>query len=73
MQLFEQGRRSDAIVRLREAIRLDAGYAEAYKALGRAYLREGDSETGKRYLRRYLELRPNASDKIFVQGMLGDK
>jgi serine/threonine-protein kinase len=73
MALFDQGRPRDAIPKLQEAVHMDAGYADAYKALGRAFSRTGESDNAKKAYRRYLELRPNASDKVFIQSIIGDK
>ena len=73
MALFDQGRPRDAIPKLQEAVHMDAGYADAFKALGRAYSRIGESDAAKKAYRRYLELRPNAGDKVFIQSIIGDK
>src|SRR5262249_47786050 len=50
-EAFDQGRSQDAIPKFLEAVRLDPGYAEAYRALGKAYQRVAQPETGKTYYR----------------------
>src|SRR5262249_40015408 len=66
MALFDQGNPRGAIVKFQEAVAADHNYAEAYKALGRAYSRTGESDASKKAYRRYLEIRPNASDRVFI-------
>jgi tetratricopeptide (TPR) repeat protein len=73
LALFDQGNPRGAIGKLQEAVRLDGGNADAYKALGRAYNRIGESDAAKKSYRRYLELRPDAKDRVFIQSIIGDR
>jgi tetratricopeptide (TPR) repeat protein len=55
------------------AIDLDATRAEAYRGLGLSLIKSGQPSEGQGALRRYLELKPDASDVRLIRMMLSQK
>jgi hypothetical protein len=45
---------------------------EAHRALGLIFQRRGDTEAARRHLERYLEEKPEASDRLMIQSYLAD-
>ena len=76
--LVEEGTRillrapPQAIGVLLRAIRLAPKYAEAHKQLGIAYNAIGNDAAAARHFRRYLGLRPSASDADEVKRLLDE-
>ena len=68
-QMFERAR-----VYLQKAVELDSTHAEAAKGLGFAYLQgeTRDVEAARRYLERYLVLKPNASDATEIRAIIAE-
>jgi Flp pilus assembly protein TadD len=62
--LFEQGKHREALAKFQECVHLDSRYAEAYKKLGQVWMRLGDTDTGRKYYAKYLELRPDQEQFI---------
>lgn len=52
------------------AVQLDPGLAEGYRGLGLSLLKTGHSAEGQNALRRYLQLKPNASDAKLIAMMI---
>lgn len=52
------------------AIGLDAELADAYRGLGLSLIKTGQASEGQNALRRYLELKPNASDAKLITMMI---
>ena len=61
---------TDAAAHYRRAIELDAGSVEAHRGLGLVLLKSGDRAAARTELSRYLELRPDAPDRAYVQQYL---
>ncbi len=61
-----------ALAHLRKAVALDAGCAEAQRALGRLLARQGDRVGARAALRAYLKARPGAEDRAFVEDDLAE-
>ena len=59
-----------AIAAYEEAIRLDPGYADPYRAIGILRYESGDKEKARAAFRRYLELKPEAPDAQQVRDYL---
>lgn len=55
------------------AIELDPGMAEAYRGLGLSLFKTGQRTEGQQALRKYLELKPNASDANMIWMMVPKK
>ncbi len=74
---FEEGRRlflagdlRGAIASFERAARARPSDPRIQKELGRAYLRFGNRNAGRRAYRRYLELAPNAPDRAVIERMI---
>jgi serine/threonine-protein kinase len=74
---FDEGRRlflandvHGAIRSFEEAARLMPNDPEVQKQLGRAYMRGGDVPRSVAAYRRYLALRPDASDRAIIEGII---
>ena len=52
------------------AIEMDAGLFDAYRGLGLSRLKTGQRDEGFAALRKYVELKPNASDANMIRAML---
>lgn len=53
-----------------KAISMDAGLASAYRGLGLSLLKTGQTSEGQAALRRYLLLKPDASDAKLIRMMI---
>jgi len=60
-QLVQDGESKPAIAKLKQAVRLDPKLAEAYRVLGKLYMRSNHA-VGVKYYRRYLKLAPKGPD-----------
>lgn len=56
----------------RQSVALDPGLAESWKGLGLVLLRQGKAMEGRRMLRRYLDLAPEASDRAMIAAMAAE-
>lgn len=56
-----------AIAQYREAVTLDASFAEAWRPLGLLLLKRGEREPARDAFRRYLALAPEAKDRAYVE------
>jgi predicted Zn-dependent protease len=56
----------------RQSVTLDPGLAESWKGLGLVLLRQGKAMEGRRMLRRYLDLAPEASDRAMIAAMAAE-
>lgn len=54
----------------REAIALDPAHAESFRGLGYALMRGQDADEGRKALRRYLELAPQALDAAIINTLI---
>ncbi|ODP37009.1 M48 family metallopeptidase [Sphingomonas turrisvirgatae] len=52
------------------AVQLDPTLADAYRGLGLSLIKTGRPSDGQAALRKYLELKPDAADRAFIQMML---
>lgn len=57
----------------KQAVAQDSALAESWRGLGIALMRSGSKEEGKKALKQYLALRPNAEDHGIVAMMAGGK
>ena len=69
-EIERQSGGTDAAAHYRRAIELDAGSVEAHRGLGLVLLKSGDRAAARTELSRYLELRPDAPDRAYVQQYL---
>lgn len=56
----------------RQSVAVDPGLAESWKGLGLVLLRQGKAMEGRRMLRRYLDLAPEASDRAMIAAMAAE-
>ena len=68
----EDNDEESAIEWYRTAIESEDAPPEAYRALGLIFQRRGDKEAARRHLERYLEAKPEASDRLMIQSYLVD-
>jgi hypothetical protein len=68
--LFKGGSVEAALQKYLEADRLNGSDARTQRQLGRCYNRLGQRDLAQPYLKRYLELSPDASDAAFIRAML---
>jgi tetratricopeptide (TPR) repeat protein len=68
--LFKGGSIEPALEKYLEVARLSASDARAQRQIGKCYNRLGQRDRAAPYLKRYLELSPNASDAAFIRAML---
>jgi predicted Zn-dependent protease len=68
----EDNDEESAIEWYRTAIESEDAPPEAYRALGLIYQRRGDKEAAHRHFERYLEEKPEASDRLMIQSYLVD-
>jgi predicted Zn-dependent protease len=66
----EDGDADRAEAAYRRALERAPSFAPSYRALGQLHVKRADTESGARYLRRYLELAPEARDAGFVRAEL---
>lgn len=59
-----------ALTLYNKAISLDGQYAEAFKGRARVYQRQGNALEAKADFKKYLELKPNAGDKSYIEKFL---
>ncbi|HEX9102284.1 MAG TPA: tetratricopeptide repeat protein, partial [Polyangia bacterium] len=71
--LFRSGDVEAALARYQEAARANPSDARAQKMIGKCYNRLGQHDRAVPYLKRYLELSPDASDKQFIQAQIDQK
>lgn len=68
--LTEQRQHSSAAAAYVEALKLDGEFAYAHYFAGMSYHESGNLVAAANHLRRFLELAPNAPEKVQVQGIL---
>lgn len=56
----------------RQSVAVDPALAESWKGLGLVLLRQGKAMEGRRMLRRYLDLAPEASDRAMIAAMAAE-
>ena len=66
------GNCAEALTHFERARQSSPGNAEVHRMLGKCYMRVGRTAQGREAYRRYLELRPNASDRAFIERIIGD-
>lgn len=59
-----------ALGMFRKVLDMDGNFAYAYRGLGASLARKGQMEEASKAYKRYLELMPNAPDKIEITGMI---
>jgi tetratricopeptide (TPR) repeat protein len=67
-----KSRIASALVSYREAIRLDAGYAAAHKALGMLHYKEGRKRLAEHYFETALSLSPNDPENAYMAEYLAE-
>jgi hypothetical protein len=68
--LFKNGNVDGALAKYLEAAKADPRDAVTQRQIGKCYNRLGQRDKAQPYLKRYLELRPDASDAAFIQAMI---
>jgi Flp pilus assembly protein TadD len=71
--LFKNGDVNSAVAKYGEAAKLNPSDARTQRQLGKCWLRLGQRDRAAPYLRRYLELAPDASDAPFIRANLEEK
>jgi Flp pilus assembly protein TadD len=71
--LLRNGDVDGALAKFQEAARANPSDAKAQKEIGRCYNRLGQRDRAQPYLKRYLELAPDAPDAAFIRAMLEQK
>jgi Flp pilus assembly protein TadD len=71
--LFKNGDVNGAVAKYGEAAKLNPNDARTQRQLGKCWLRLGQRDRAAPYLRRYLELAPDASDAPFIRANLEEK
>jgi serine/threonine-protein kinase len=71
--LFKSGDVDGALAKYQDAARANPSDAKAQKMIGKCYNRLGQHDRAVPYLKRYLELNPDASDKAFIQAQIDQK
>jgi tRNA A-37 threonylcarbamoyl transferase component Bud32 len=69
-QQFKSGNVDGALAKYLEAAKADPRDALTQRQIGKCYNRLGQRDKAQPYLRRYLELRPDASDAAFIRAMI---
>jgi Flp pilus assembly protein TadD len=72
-QLFRAGDVEGALARYQEAARLNPSDPRTQRQIGKCYNRLGNRDRAQPYLRKYLELAPDASDAAFIRAILDGK
>ena len=67
---FRAGDCTTAVRHFERARQANPGNAQIHFMLGRCYFRIGQAERGRSAYRRYLELRPNASNRAFIEDII---
>jgi Flp pilus assembly protein TadD len=71
--LFRGGDVEGALAKYQEAARANPSDAKAQKMIGKCYNRLGQHDRAVPYLKKYLDLLPDASDKAFIQAQIDQK
>ena len=71
--LLKTGDVDGALAKFQDAARANPSDAKAQKMIGKCYNRLGQHDRAVPYLKRYLELSPDASDKAFIQAQIDQK
>jgi tetratricopeptide (TPR) repeat protein len=69
-QQFKSGNVEGALQKYLEAAKSDPDNAAAQRQIGKCYNRLGQRERAQPYFKRYLELKPDASDAAFIRAMI---
>jgi tetratricopeptide (TPR) repeat protein len=72
-QLFRAGDVDGALARYQEAARLNPSDAKTQRQIGKCYNRLGQRDRAVPFIKRYLELAPDASDADFFRAQLDAK
>lgn len=72
IEAFHAGHHQEAIRHFEAARRASPGRAEIHRMLGKCYYRVQRLSQARAAYRRYLQLRPNAPDRQFIEPLLGD-
>ncbi len=68
-----RGRDSDLVQAegfYRQSVAKDRSLAESWRSLGLLLLRQGKSSEGRKMLRRYLDVKPSAGDRMMIEAMV---
>jgi len=68
LAMAREGKYPEAVLRMREAIEADGGFAEAYARLGILYRRLGRLEDARASLAEALEITPKNSEYLYAMG-----
>jgi Flp pilus assembly protein TadD len=68
--LQAKGKDAQALAHYRKAVALDAACAEAQRGLGTLLARQGERAAARAALKKYLQLRPSAEDRGWVEADL---
>jgi tetratricopeptide (TPR) repeat protein len=71
--LFKAGDVEGALAKYRDAERANPADAKTQRQLGKCYNRLGQRDRALPYLKRYLELAPDASDAAFIRAIIDAK
>jgi serine/threonine-protein kinase len=71
--LLKTGDVDGALAKFQDAARANPSDAKAQKMIGKCYNRLGQHDRAVPYLKRYLELAPDAADKAFIQAQIDQK
>ncbi|MGZ3440803.1 MAG: protein kinase domain-containing protein, partial [Polyangia bacterium] len=71
--LLRGGDVEGALAKFQEAARANPSDARAQKEIGKCYNRLGQRDRAQPYLKKYLELAPDASDAAFIRAMIEQK
>jgi serine/threonine protein kinase len=71
--LLRGGDVEGALAKFEEAARANPSDAKAQKEIGKCYNRLGQRDRAQPYLKKYLELSPDASDAAFIRAMIEQK
>jgi serine/threonine-protein kinase len=69
-ELFRHGNVEGALAKYLEVARQDPRDAWTQRQIGKCYNRLGQRDKAQPYLKRYLELKPDASDAAFIRAMI---
>ena len=68
---FRKGEITQAIRHFEQYRAEQPGSPRVHRWLGKCYFRVGQTSRGKQAYRRYLELRPDADDRAFIESIVG--
>jgi Flp pilus assembly protein TadD len=71
--LFRSGDVEAALAKYQEAARANPSDAKTQRQIGKCYNRLGQRDRAQPYLKKYLELAPDAADAAFIRAMIDGK